>query len=332
MSEIDHPSTGQQITSPAKPYVAPHSREFYIEKLRGTLAWIEDHALSFEDVIDRVRTIWSDDDRIRVLKSLEEAARPFIDTTSPFTPAPERRLREDQQLELVKVLSEIVATADDLPAAPRQVADRAVSRLSQLLSPERAWEVVEPWFHESRKFRRNVVVRVLKKYGVPPAYAPLVLELYRDTLDRDLLNLIGRNESVAALLEESDVIRALELPYNDISFGPFLSRDSEGRYWKMRAIQAFLFGGDELSEHLAMQYPKEFIWAVGSLKHRPSLPLLKRILQANSDDPEIVWRTIKAYDRMGEISEMAYARSLAEAILSSSAQIRELPANQAERS
>jgi hypothetical protein len=72
-----------------------------------------------------------------------------------------------------------------------------------------------------------------------------------------------------------------------------------------------LVGGHQLPESIAIEYPMEFIWAVGRLKHRGSLPVLRRVLNHYKDEPEYVWRTMYAFSRMGDESDIEYARELA---------------------
>lgn len=222
--------------------------------------------------------------------------------------------------------------AKALPARERDRADRAIARLSRLLPAERAWSVVEPWFEDRRALRRKVVVRVLLDYGVPPALSSNVIEQYRLTKDRNLLKLIGRNPHVAALFAESDVLEAFAAPENDWQrgpcqtsagpVGPFIHRDRDARYWKMRAIEVVLIGGHVPSGAIAFDRPMEFVWAVGRQLHRPSLPLLRRVLERHKTDPEFVWRCTRAFDRMGEPSDIDRVRSLAKAIVDTHAESR----------
>jgi hypothetical protein len=167
---------------------------------------------------------------------------------------------------------------------------------------------------------------------VPPALAAEVIEQYRATKDRGLLKLIGRNPHVAALFEESDVLDALAVPENDWQrgpyetsdgrVGPFILRDRDARYWKMRAIEVILIGGNIPSDAIAHERPMEFVWAVGRQRHRPSLPLLRRVLERHRTDPEFVWRCMRAFDRVGELSDIENVRALAAAIVEAHAQSR----------
>jgi hypothetical protein len=159
-----------------------------------------------------------------------------------------------------------------------------------------------------------------------------VIEQYRATKDRGLLKLIGRNPHVAALFEEGDVLDALAAPENDWQrgpyetpdgpVGPFIFRDRNARYWKMRAIEVMLIGGNVPSDAIALERPMEFVWAVGRQRHKPSLPLLRRVLERHKADPEFVWRCMRAFDRVGEPSDIENVRSFATAIVEAHAESR----------
>lgn len=266
---------------------------------------------AFDNLLQRLSTIWLDPERQSVLLHIEHMA-PIVRPASPALHAYSdvRQLPEDRQDLLFRSLAKLVQEAEHLPAQQRAHADRAIARLSRLVTPERALRLVEPWLHDRRAFRRKVVTRVLRQHGVPESLASWVIEQYRATLDRELLKLISRNPHVAALLEESDVLRALALPANDREIGLWFFRDNDTRYWWMRAIEAYLIGGHTPSDAIAFEHPMQFAWAVGRSAHRPSLPLLRRVLDRNQADPEFVWRGMLAMERMGEPADINYVRML----------------------
>lgn len=290
--------TLRPLQAPARPPLYG-TREFYIAKLEEALAVADGKPLTFPALLERLRSIWTDEKRLLVLDRFEG-----IELTS------------DQQEQLAETLICLVDRAKVLPSRDRDRVDRAVSRLVRRLSPERAWTIVEPWFEDRRAFRRGVVHRVLLERGVPPNLAPALMEQYRSSRDRGMLRLIASSAEAAALFDEGDLREALTAPDHtrEILSG-FVIVDTDARYWRMRAFELLLIGGRTPSETTVLEYPNEFVWAVGRRSHRESLPLLRRLLEHYRDDPEIVWRCIRALDRMGEQNDRDNVRVIAQAIL-----------------
>jgi hypothetical protein len=299
-------------------YLPPDSPEFFIVKLEEALGVADGQPLTFTDIIERLRTIWADYDRQLVLTRLEHMAQRVEQPASSELHLPmQRRLPEGRQEQLAKALTDLVSIGGSLPARDRDRADRAVARLSRLLSVDRAWSAVEPWFGDPRVFRRRVVVRVLLEHGVPHSLAAAVVDQYRVTQERGLLKLISQNPHVAALLDESDVLGALAVPSHDYQIGAFLFKDRDARYWRMRAIEAYLIGGHVPSDDLGLDHPMEFAWAVGRQSHKASLPLLRRVLTRYLTDPEFIWRCIRAFDRVGDAKDVKHIRALASSLVES---------------
>lgn len=231
-----------------------------------------------------------------------------------------RCLSEGQQEQLAEVLAELVARADTLPARDRDRADRAVARLSRLLSDERAWAVVEPWLSDQRAFRSSVVIRVLLNHGVPPSLVTEIVKQYcsalnRGVLARGILKLIGRNPHVAALLDDDLTLKALAIPGRERWIGEYFLRDDDAFYWRMRAIEAQLIGGHVPGDSITFDHPMAFVWAVGRQSHRASLPQLRRVLERYRTDPECVWRCIRAFERVGDAGDVERVRALAASIV-----------------
>jgi hypothetical protein len=330
---------GSEWSRQTKPrHISFDTPEFYVAKLEEALGTTRGQPVAFPELLGRLRRIWADDDRQYVLNRLEQMSLPseVVGQTSQVMQQSleqkRRGLPREQQEQLALTLTELVSRAGELAPRERDRADRAVARLSRLLPVEQAWRVVEPWFGDRRAFRRSVVVRVLLEHGVPPALATGVIAQYRSSKDRGLLKLIGRNSHVASLFEEGDVLEALAAPEHDWQVGPFqtpdgpvgpiLHRDRDARYWKMRAIEVLLIGGQMPSDVIAFERPMELVWAVGRQYHAPSLPLLRRVLERYQCNPEFVWRCMRAFDRVGEPSDVEQIRKLATAIDASSAESR----------
>lgn len=303
---------------------------FYVAKLEEALGVVQQRRLTFPELLNRLSTIWADENRQAVLSAIEALSVEINPPRGiPLLLQTTRRLPDELQDQLATTLAELVQKADTLPARDRDPADRAVSRLSRLLTVERAWSTVKPWFEDRRAFRRNLVIRVLREHGVPPALGEQVIEEFRTTQDRNLLKLISENPHVASLLEERDIGAALATPEQEWSIGPyqtadgvvgpFVRKDSDARYWKMRAIEVLLIGGHVPSDAVAFERPMEFVWAVGRQSHQVSLPLLRRVLEEYKSDPEFVWRCTRALHRMGEPADIAYIRTLAEVIVQEAA-------------
>ena len=306
---------------------------FYVLKLEKALGVANGQFVAFDDLIERLRTIWFDDNRQFVLERLEMHGEPNAIQQAQWNWGPPiRKLHSTaQQDTLARALAEIVRAAETLSARDRDRADRAVSRLVRLLPVETAWSIVEPWVGDRRAFRSGVVVRVLLEHGVPENLASTIVEKYRATLDFKVLGLISRNPHVAALLTEDDVLEVLSVPEfeweleplrtREGSVDPFILRYRNSCYWKMRAIEAFLIGGKVPSDVVAFGRPMEFVWAVGRQFHRASLPIVRRVLEQKKTDPEFVWRCMLAFNRMGDSSDIAHVHLLAKSIVDSYAAV-----------
>lgn len=296
--------------------------DFYKWKLERELGGAVRQALTFSDLMVRLSTIWSESESQLVQQRIEDFV-PLADR-QPYGDSrvsTQRMLTVSQQDELTRVLTELIGKADTLPDRDRACVDRVVGRLSHLLTSDRAWSVVAPWFGDKRKSRRRVVIRVLTTHGVPSALACGVIEEYRATQERSLLKLISANPQVAALFEEDDLRLALTAPENDWqhgpyetregTVGPFLHRDRDARFGKMLAIETFLIGGHVPADDIAFEYPMAFAWAVGRQAHQPSLPLLMRVLDRFRNDPELVWRSMRAIGRTGSTADIEHVRTIA---------------------
>ncbi len=290
----------RQMGSLLRPrYLPPDSPEFFIAKLEEALGVAAGQPLTFTDLIERLRTIWTDKDRQLVLTCLEHLAQGVEQYALGELLRPmQQRLPKGRQEQLAKALTDLVGKGGELLARDRVRADQAVARLSRLLPVDHAWSVVQPWFGDPLPSRRAVVVRVLLEHGVPRPLAAAVVDQYRGTQEHGLLKLISQNPHVAALLNESDVLRALAAPAHDYQIGAFLYKDRIARYWRMRAIEAYLIGGHVPSDDLGLDHPMEFVWAVGRQSHKASLPLLRRVLTRYQTDPEFIWRCTRAFDRI----------------------------------
>lgn len=313
---------GKEITPPGTLAPRPPGHygtpDFYLDKLEEALGLGDARPEAFEGLLRRLKTIWLDDNRQSVLIRIEQLAQNVLPATyGSFSQAGSRQLPDAMQDQLAVALARLVRDAEKLKASDRVHADRAISRLSWLLTSARAWEVVSPWFADCRAFRSRAVVRVLRHHGIPESHANAVIEQYRATLGTDLLKLISFNPHVAALLQEDDVLRALAVPANDRDYGVYVQLDSDSRYWWMRAIEALLIGGHVPSDAIAFGYPMQFAWAVGRGSHNHALTLLRRVLDHLRDNPEFLWRSMRAFERVGDPEDIqrvcAYASGLVDA-------------------
>lgn len=305
-------------STPTKKVLLYGTPDFYLEKLEEDLGRGDAEPEAFERLLERLTAVWLDAERQSLLLRVEQLAPTIQPASFEFHSRAElRQLPDDMQELLTSALVNLVSDAEKLVAKDRVHADRAVARLSRLLTNERAWKVVSPWFGDRRAFRRRTVIRVLRQYGVPDSHAGMIVEEYRATLDRELLKLISFNPPVAALLTEEDVINALAIPANDRKIGLFVLIDDDARYWRMRAIEAYLVGGHMPSQEVAFGSPMEFAWAVGRGSHREALPLLLRILQHLHENPEFVWRALRALERVGEPEDIQRAHDYAAALITS---------------
>lgn len=116
---------------------------FYIAKLEEALGVVHKQMQIFPGLLNRLSTIWADESRQSVLSSIEALAletNPLPGGTSKNwgLQPPTRRLSEERQEQLATTLTQLVQKAESLPARDRDRADRAVARISRLLTVERA--------------------------------------------------------------------------------------------------------------------------------------------------------------------------------------------------
>lgn len=299
-----------------KPYVPYGSREFYVRKLADLLDELPKTPETFHALLERLANIWEQEDRESILRSVERSAAPADPSSWSYFPPPiQRKLPTDLQASLHAQLRQLAITADSLPPKCRDRADRCIARLSRLLDPELAWQIVKSWFDDHRAFRRNIAVRVLTEGGVPEDFEHRVLSHYRKDYDTRLLKLISLNPGVAALLNEGDLIAALAIPLREIKIGEHTLRDRDGRYWQMRAFQAQFIGGRDIALPVALKFPAQFAWAVDRQRHRRSVSTLRTVLQANRDNPEVVWSCTRAMIATADPDDIAWSLSVASDLL-----------------
>lgn len=284
--------------SPAATTFFTYRRASFVAKLAAALAAADMRAVPFPDRLARLESVWSDPDRLLVIGDLQR-----------------RDLTDEERAQLADALASLATRSGRLPARDRDKVNRAVSRLIRWLPPERAWGVVEGWFGDRRSFRREVVVRVLRERGVPPALVPALVEEYQATGDRGLLSLISRSPEAAALLDERCLREMLAAPERTVVADRPPLVDDDLRYWRMRVLELLLVGGHRLDEETVFAYPVEFVWAVGRQADAGSLPLLRRVLERNRDNPEFLWWCLWAFDRMGEEVDRDSIRGVARAIV-----------------
>ncbi len=250
-------------------------------RLPRSIALAEVGVLPFGELIDRLAGIWTEGDPPLLVDQILKRER-----------------TDDQQLALLRVIERLAAEADGLVPRDRHVADRAIYRLLHTLPKPLAGALARRCAESKRSLQRQAAYRFYKAHGVDSSAIGIMLDDYRRRPHQDILEIIARDPQAVAQADPE-----------------FLLRELDERYWRTRVFQVLLRSDRHLAESLALQYPTELLWAAGREGDVSTLPLLRRLLVDNNEDPEFVGWCLWAFSKLGSGPDVAVARLTAESLM-----------------
>ena len=205
-------------------------------------------------LISRIERIWEDDEAENIIRRVNEI-----------------QLSREDERNLATTLKKLANEGETLPYKLKTKVDRALARLTKCLSPEYACDVAGQFFDHPRKARRDIACRIFSKVDLDDQLAKKLLGLFAERKEEELLHLIARS---------SQIIHKLDVE-------TLLSNISD-EYWRARVIQALLENDRKKATDLSSQYPFEFVHAVGRIKDKGSLEILKELFRKNRNGFEFL--------------------------------------------
>jgi hypothetical protein len=173
---------------------------------------------------------------------------------------------------IVAVIRRMAIEGDKLPSPHKRKIDRRLCSLLKSLKDNNAVDIAASFLDHERTSRSQVGYAVLRKIGVGNvALAKRFISEFEDTKDENLLH---------SIIQTPDIISQLDYKY-------LLSQLTED-YWRMRVFEALIPRKYEAAVLLAPQYPVEFTWAAGRLIHTESLPNIKKLLDYDEINLELL--------------------------------------------
>ena len=225
-----------------------------ISDMDNTLRFARLRCLSFEELLRRLKRIWEDPEHSGVIAALAE-----------------RELSTGQEKKLVQLLIGLSQVGDQLDTKSKRRVDRTLARVARLLSPEAACKLVGPFLDHRRKARRAIACRVFR--SVPPTgeLAQKLVEKYRQTGEEEFLEVVARSTQAVARV--------------DVTY--LLSSISE-KYWRARVLAALLIAEPRRAYRFASDYPCEFVHAVGRVRHKDAIKILKGLFKKHRREIEFL--------------------------------------------
>jgi hypothetical protein len=216
-------------------------------RLKSNLATAEIQCLTSDELIAR---LWSQGDDL----TLRDIAERVLETG----------LSQVEKNKLKAIIRDLISSSESVLSHDKPKIDRKLKYLLRLLDKPDAAEFAFSFLDHSRKGRRNVGYDVLKKTGITPLMGSKLIEYYKNTRDEDLLILV---------LQNPEVVKSIDYYY--------LLREFSEDYWRMRVLEGLLQSDERRAQAIADDYPIEFAWAVGRLRHHESLTVLRQLLTKN---------------------------------------------------
>jgi hypothetical protein len=228
--------------------------EMKIAEIERTLAFARVRSMPFEALLDQ-------------LKRIDEADNPSL-IIDRFC---EMDIDRDNEKSLIPILEYLSREADNRPSKEKARLDRYLRRLLRQISPRAASLVAGKFFEHHRKARRQIAYDVFKRVGLTPELSKKLIKLYQKHKYSVYLELIARHPSAVASVDHN-----------------YLLRELEDEYWRARVIQVLLERNTQGLKTIAMQYPYEFVHAVGRTKNLAYLPEILVLFNENRSDIEFL--------------------------------------------
>jgi hypothetical protein len=237
----------------------------------GWVKWAIDRApgwaLSDDELVDRVRTTLSSDEREPVLRELSRRL--------PSWPI-------SRHEELSQRLAALEAT-NRAPGKPAQETDRLLHRFLHQLASGTACHLAEACLESPRLVRKMAAWRFFGARELDIPTAKILADHARPELRRELLRVIAVHPEVLRHLDVRNVLAQV---------GEF--------YWRGRLLQTMIEdGADEAVIAIGADYPAEVIFAVRRAARQDLLEVVRVLVREHRDDPEVISGAIQTFGQFG---------------------------------
>lgn len=218
----------------------------------------------------------------------------------------EETLREIERRVLVwdaPRLAELVSVLSGLerhhrrPGRAAQSMDRLLLRLLHRVEPARP--LAETCLVSDRRSRREAAWRYFRRYGFDAGVEALLSEQLRREPRLRLVTLAVRSPGVL----------------RQVPLAPLLERIDEF-YWRGRVIETLLGAAADADVlQVAACWPGEVIFGIRRAGRRDLVPLVARLLEQHSDDPEVITGAIQTFGVFGQVDDTVRAAAIGRRVL-----------------
>jgi hypothetical protein len=225
-----------------------------ISDLKKTLRYARIRCLAFEEILHRLERIWEYPEYSEVIAALGE-----------------RELSILQEKKLVQVLIGLSQVGDQLDTKNKIKVDRTLARVSKLLSRKAACEVIVPFLDHRRKARRALVYQVLKSVPIPAKIGQKFIDRHKQTGEDELLELVARSPEATLRVDARYLLSSIS-----------------DKYWRARVLATLIGAEPQLAYKFAYVFPYEFVHAIGRVRHKEAINIMKRLFKKHRSDIEFL--------------------------------------------
>lgn len=252
--------------------------EMALDDVKCAIRMAEVRAQPFNSLLDRLSNILEDPDREQIIYHLGEIELDAAEADA-----------------LARKVEELSSSWEQLPSRKKARADAILARLIRALPDRYGSALALTFLTHRRKKRREGAYKFLRTREIPVELARDLVVLAETTDDQELLHLIARNPAIVAATDERYLLERIE--------------DS---YWRMRVVEALLLQEPDRAVALAVDYPIQFIHAVGRREAAQHLPLISELFVANRADPDVLGIYAWALGRIGNLELLREVRAAME--------------------
>jgi hypothetical protein len=227
---------------------------FTIQRLIEAVDEAEIRCLSVDELISRLDFILDDPCKDIILNQLQG-----------------KELLIFQKDKLKQTILSFITKGESIPSKDKPRLDRIIGRLIGLIDDKDKFDLSIRFLHHSRKARRKIGYKTLRKTNLDIDTCHRLLEFYKKNGDEEILEVIARNKEVIHNLDHR-----------------FMLENLSDRYWRMRIIEALFLTDYPQALSYSHEFPFEFIHASGRVNHFESFSVLKELFEQNKGNLELV--------------------------------------------
>jgi hypothetical protein len=251
-----------------------HEANMVIADARSTISLAKIRCLPFDELLTRLRNIFTDTSADEVILTICEVSRDS---------------RQDRQL--ASAVRQLAAKADTLNSREKARYDRRLKSLLATLPLAVARPIAMDFLDHPRKSRREAGFERLELDTIDDQATINFVSRYMATGDHRFLQALLRHP--------------LRLETVDPSF--LVLQFAGDEYWQMRVVESTLRTAFSAGVAFSKTHPRLFIWASGRLKDERLLPLIRESFRTSNDKVALLgivaWAfgKLKAYDELTKL-------------------------------